>query len=65
MTLLESAKDSDGPKYYEVRLRIVTKVIDRHFQFAAYWPHDDVNAPVIQGVHEILDLTALFMLASE
>jgi hypothetical protein len=65
LTRNKPAPDTDGKPYYEVRLRIEIKVIDRHIQFAAYWPHYDVNAPAIQGVHEILDLTRLFVPTSE
>ncbi|KAF1911303.1 hypothetical protein BDU57DRAFT_507169 [Ampelomyces quisqualis] len=55
------ALDSEhGSDRYEVVLLIKMKVIDRHFEFTAYWPADDENAAAIQGVQSASDLSSAF-----
>ena len=53
--------DTDhGAERYNVTIRVVMKVIDRHLEFVAYWPADDENAAVIQGSQMSFDLTSAF-----
>lgn len=50
----------DGSKHYEVMLRIVLTVIDRHLEFAAYWPADDKDAAPVQGSQKRFGMTTAF-----
>jgi len=50
----------EGSERYDVTIRVVFKVIDRHLEFAAYWPSDDENSIAIQGSQVGFDITLAF-----
>jgi hypothetical protein len=54
----------DGSERYEVVLRIELKVIDRHMEFTAFWPHDDKNAQAIPGSQASFDMASTFKLGT-
>jgi hypothetical protein len=60
MEMYIAADEEDGYDRFEVTLRICLRIIDRHMQFAAYWPANDTNAQAIQGSLKSLDISSAF-----
>jgi hypothetical protein len=50
---------------YEITLRIRMTVIDRHMEFAAYWPAEDEGAAAIQGSQSTFDMSSAFKPGTE
>jgi hypothetical protein len=60
MEMYTAVDEEDGSDRFEMTLRICLRIIDRHMQFAAYWPANDANAPAIQGNLMGLDISSAF-----
>jgi hypothetical protein len=49
----------------EVTLRTRMTIIDRHMEFAAFWPSDDEGAAAIRGSQTTFDMSSAFKPGTE
>jgi hypothetical protein len=52
--------NENGSDHFQVTLRIHMRVIDRHLEFAAYWPANDANGEAIRGSQKCFDISSAF-----